>query len=144
MNSSNNNKRDGDGDGSVGAAAAAGAAERPTTAEDPAKLLAIEMGALADSVAVDLIVDTKGSQLDREQRFNMTGKTKSFAKVEPGCYVSRVFLYHSDGGIADMGPAPEPPLPEVDEAGYPMVQTYGENGELIATSFEVGGVWRNS
>ena len=66
--------------------------------EDSAKLLAIEMDALADSVAADLLVDTGASQLDREQRFNMTGKTKSFAKVEPGCYVGRVFLYHSDEG----------------------------------------------
>ena len=70
---------------------------RPATAIDdetsPAALEALELGLLADSVAVDLILDTGASQMEREQLFNMTGATKNFAKVDAGCYVPRVFLY---------------------------------------------------
>ena len=79
------------------AGSAVGGRSRPATAIDdetsPAALEALELGLLADSVAVDLILDTGASQMEREQLFNMTGATKNFAKVDAGCYVPRVFLY---------------------------------------------------
>jgi hypothetical protein len=45
----------------------------------------------------------------------------------------------AEDGIKDMGPAPEPPPAPVDEFGNPIVEEYDEDGNLIETSFEVGG-----